>query len=242
MSLADLQREFSRFLYTRNPSDEQFTSLLERLDASGPVLPEIGLGVYRNNLLVSVVFELRSTFSRTRDWLGKSRFDVIARAYLYDRRASGRGLGEVGEAFAHFLRVHEAQEAADLADLEWAREKAFFAEADEPLSEQQILSYLEAPPEQVRLRLRTSFTLLTPNYPVHREQCNGPEAGLRIAVWRDRGRHRADEVELELWPVLKAIAAGDNLAAIAGLPEIVAAPGRLQECLGLLIMRQWLRA
>ncbi|MBW2269073.1 MAG: putative DNA-binding domain-containing protein [Deltaproteobacteria bacterium] len=242
MRLADLQQEFGRFLYTRKPSDEQSRAVMEALSCSGPVAPEIGLGVYRNNLLASVVLELRSTYSRTLELLGQEAFDGCARSYLFSAEAEGSRLGEVGAGFAGFLRSVEREEVADLADLEWAKEHAFFAPSDAGIDEAQLRKLLEVSPDRVHLKLRTSFTLLTPRFPVHREGWRGPEPDLRIAVWRDRGLHRADEVEAELWPVLSAIDAGASLEAIASLPEIREDPQRLQECLALLLMRRWLRA
>ena len=83
--------------------------------------------------------------------------------------------------------------------------------------------------------------LLTPRYPVHRSRFAKPESGPCLAVWRDEGRYRSDEVEPELWPVMRTIEAGQSLAAIAELPDLSAHPERLQECITILTIRGWLR-
>ncbi len=240
MSLADWQDELSRFFYTRQPAEQQAADVLKWLADDVPVPPEIGIGVYRNNLLASIVLELRQTFSKTLGLLGREAFDEHARVYLYGLEAAGRGLGEVGEAFAAFLRARATERVADMADLEWAREAAFFAPADEPMGESEIRACLEAPAGQIRLELRSGMRLLEPHFPVHRERSDGPAPGLRVIVWRERGLHRADEVEPELWPVLRAIEQGPDLETIAALPEVSSHPERFQECLTLLLMRQWL--
>ena len=240
MSLADWQDELSRFFYTRQPTEQHAADVLKWLADDVPVPPAIVIGVYRNNLLASIVLELRQAFSKTLALLGAEAFDEHARAYLYGLEAAGRGLGEVGQAFPGFLRERVAEVDADMADLEWAREAAFFAPADEPIGEAEIRALLDAPDGPIHLALRNGMSLLEPRYAVHREPVEGPEPGLRIVVWRDRGLHRADEIEPELWPVMRGIERGLDLETIAALPEVASHPGRLQECLTLLLMRQWL--
>ena len=240
MSLAEWQEELSRFFYTRQPGEQQAEAVLKWLAEDVPVPPVIGLGVYRNNLLASIVLELRETFSRTLGLLGREAFDDHARVYLYGLEAAGRGLGETGTAFPDFLRGRVSERIADMADLEWAREAAFFAPSDEPMGEPEIRAILEPSAERIFLKLRSGMSLLEPHYPVHRTSFEGSEPGLRIAVWREGGFHRADEVEPELWPVMRAIERGLDLETIASLPEVELHSRRLQECLTLLLMRQWL--
>lgn len=240
MSLADAQQLMSRFLYTRAPNTELSAELIGELDSGGPVAPELGLRVYRANLLGAVGEELATSFPRTRGLVGARQFDALARSYLFDPRGSSRRIGELGAGFVEHLRVCASREAADLAELEWAQEEAFFAADDEPLREAGLSSLLERAADTLRLRLRRSIRLLTPHYPVHREAWDGPGEDLQLVVWRERGLHRVDEVEPELRGVLGAIAAGKTLAEIAALPEIVATPERLGECLGLLLSREWL--
>lgn len=248
MNLAELQQRMSCFVYTRQPTDEQTAAVMELVDHTRRAAPEDGFRVYRRNLLVGVALELRSTFSRTRQVLGTQRFDDCVRAFLYasdsTARAAqprGRGLGEVGCDFPAFVRAECAEVAADMADLEWAQEEAFFAPGDEAISESTIRTLLELPAEDIHLCLRTSLALLTPRYPVHREHFEDPEPDLRLAIWRDDGRYRCDEVEPQLWPVTRAIDAGQPLGAIAALPEVEANPELLRECLSVLLIRGWLR-
>ncbi len=53
-------------------TDELLSALV---DDELTVDPEDGFRVYRQNLLLGVALELRSTFSRTRELLGKTDFD-----------------------------------------------------------------------------------------------------------------------------------------------------------------------
>lgn len=95
---------------------------------------ERGIAIYRNNYRQALMEAMRSTFERTRRWIGGEAFAAAASHHLIRHPPSSWTLDDVGECFAQTTALLFARdpEVADLVALEWAMHRVFGA-ADAPL-------------------------------------------------------------------------------------------------------------
>lgn len=109
-------------------------------DADTPLPPGLearmapGIAVYRNNYRNALMDAIRSTFERTRGWVGDAAFDAAAAHHLVLSPPASWTLDDAGRGFARTaaaLFAHDP-EVGDLAALEWAMHRAFAA-ADAPV-------------------------------------------------------------------------------------------------------------
>lgn len=102
------------------------------------IAPERRLGVYRNNVLVSLGGVLEGSFPATRRRLGPERFAALAQAFIGAEPPARPQLSGYGAGFPAFLE-RSIEDASlpwlvDVAGLEWAREEAYYATDAEPLA------------------------------------------------------------------------------------------------------------
>jgi hypothetical protein len=102
------------------------------------IAPERRLGVYRNNVVVSLRGVLESSFPATRRRLGAERFAALAEGFIRAEPPLRPQLSGYGAGFPAFL-ARSVEDAAlpclaDVARLEWAREEAYYAADAPPLA------------------------------------------------------------------------------------------------------------
>jgi hypothetical protein len=100
------------------------------------IAPERRLGVYRNNVLVSLRGVLEGCFPATRVRLGAPRFAALAERFIAAEPPSRPQLSAYGAGFPDFLERSGEDPTlpwlADVARLEWARQEAYYAPDAEP--------------------------------------------------------------------------------------------------------------
>lgn len=94
-----------------------------------------GLEVYRNNYRHASMEAMRSTYERTRRWVGEDAFAAAAAHHLVAAPPSSWTLDDAGAGFAQVAAALFARDAevGDLAALEWAMHRAFVAAEGEVL-------------------------------------------------------------------------------------------------------------
>ncbi len=135
------------------------------------IAPERRLGVYRNNVLVSLRGVLEGRFPATRQRLGAERFAALALAFIRAEPPARPQLSGYGAGFPAFLErsVEDATlpGLADVARLEWAREEAYYAADAEPLALTTLASIpVERYPE-LRFEPHPSLRLIRSAGPVY---------------------------------------------------------------------------
>ncbi len=100
--------------------------------------PARRFGVYRNNVIVSLVGALADTFPVVRRLVGDEFFDAMAGVYVRAHPPASPVLAHYGEGFADWLAAFEPARALpylpDMARLEHARVAAFHAADAAPLA------------------------------------------------------------------------------------------------------------
>jgi hypothetical protein len=135
------------------------------------IAPERRLGVYRNNVLVSLRRVLEGSFPATRRRLGPERFAELAFEFIRAEPPARPQLWGYGASFPGFLERSVSDAAlpwlADVARLEWAREEAYYAADAEPLA----LTTLTAIPSdrypELRFEPHPSLRLIRSTGPVY---------------------------------------------------------------------------
>ncbi|HET9870518.1 MAG TPA: DNA-binding domain-containing protein [bacterium] len=131
MWLENAQAEFIQYLYEPKPSGERGGRVRELFLSPDRPDPGNGLKVYRRNLLFGMLQALKDTYGFTRALVGENNFNFLGREYIYANPSRHPDLTAYGGDFAAFLRGRAEVAAwpflADVAALEWARDRAFYA-------------------------------------------------------------------------------------------------------------------
>ncbi|MBK9518330.1 MAG: putative DNA-binding domain-containing protein [Anaeromyxobacter sp.] len=207
------------------------------LDTPGLAAVE-GAGLYAAMYRARLTGALREVFPALARGLGPARFEALAEAYLARHPSEHHDVGRVGRRLPGFLRRHPAPERSDLADLaalEWARHRVFFAR---PVVAAGPGAFAAIAPEafaEVRLRLSPALVLLRLRHdvaPAWRDLTAGEAAGparpapTALAVWR-RGfevfHAPLGPAEAEALRIARSATMGEALAPFASGPDPAAA-------------------
>lgn len=193
-------------------------------------------GVYRNNVVVSLINALAARYPVSRRLLWDDTFNVVAHRYVFSSPPRSPVLLEYGEGFPDFIRnVGDSagrDYVADVAEIESARVRAYHAADATPLERQAFAGLDPAAFAGMRLTLHPSVSLLESRFPA-------------LSVWESQQGGNADyirrwksesvlvarphlDVEMHRLPAgghpfLQALAAGETVANAIG--RAAAAPG-----------------
>ncbi len=196
---AQLQRGFAEALLF----DDAAIPATVRI-ASGAA-SESRFGVYRNNVLASLINALRSRYPVTRKLLWPDSFDAIARLYVLTEPPRSPVLLEYGKEFPQFLRrIGEgisSEYVADIADLEAARTRAYHAAEATPLAPG---AFAQLPPDELaamRLILHPSVSLLRSKFPIVSVwEANVGDGDDAASVWQPESALIArPHLDVEVW-------------------------------------------
>lgn len=135
--------------------DPQLPAGLRTWNGSDPTLR---FNVYRNNVLVSLIEALATTFPVTQELVGVQFFRAFARLYVRQSPPVSRILFEYGRDFpdfvAGFAPAGDLPYLADVARLEYSRVEAFHAADSGTIGADAFSRLLETPDRLMDLRVR----------------------------------------------------------------------------------------
>ncbi len=106
--------------------------------------PRHRLGIYRNNVLSSLVGALADTFPVTWQLVGAEFFRAMAWQYIRISPPRTPVLAAYGSSFSRFIAQFEPARSvpylADVAEIEWARTMAYYASDVPPLPQEFVLA------------------------------------------------------------------------------------------------------
>jgi hypothetical protein len=162
-----------------------------------PGLPAVeGVGLYAGMYRVRLTDALREVFPMLARLLGEERFAALAVDYLARHPSEHHDVGLIGRRLVGFLRRHPAPDRPDLADLaalEWARHRVFFARSAKTAGPEVFAGASPAAFAARRLRLSPALRLLRLRHDVTAawralslEEAPGPAlpGPTAVAVWR----------------------------------------------------------
>lgn len=118
--------------------------------------PQRRFNVYRNNVVVSLIDALATTFPVTRELVGDEFFRAVARIHVRHSPPQSRLLAEYGAGFPDFIAGFEPAQSlpylADVARLEHLRVVAYHAADAVPLTADAFRPLLTTPERLLELR------------------------------------------------------------------------------------------
>jgi Putative DNA-binding domain len=179
--------------------------------ASGGIAAERRLGIYRNNVLVSLQRLLEGAFPASRRLLGAERFREVALAFIRSRPPEQPRLAMYGTGFPAFLDqvgiAARVPHLPDVARLEWARDEAYYAADAPPLTASALSGVPVARYPELRFELHPSLRLIRSHGPVHTLWRAGLESG--DGETSKRGPEQVLVVRPDMTVVTRPIAAPD---------------------------------
>jgi hypothetical protein len=240
--LRDLQRGFAEAIFSQ---DAPIPATVRK--ASGKACLS-RFGVYRNNVVASLIGAIGSRYPACRAILWPETFDGAARLYIMSEPPRSPVMLHYGDSFPSFLRRigdgAATDYAADLAELETARVRAYHAADAEPLQIEAFRRLREDAWPGLRMRLHPSATLLQSRFPI----VSAWEAAIRGAngedvAWRPEAALIArpgNDVEVRMLPpggfaFFTALGQGQTVAEAAERAAQVDPAFDLAACLGVLM-------
>lgn len=240
--LKELQRSFAEAIFSH---DAPIPATVRKASGNACVSR---FGVYRNNVVGSLIGAIGSRYPACRNLMWPETFDGAAHLYVMSEPPRSPVLLHYGDSFPRFLRRigdgAAADYVADIAELETARVRAYHAADASSVS---IDVFRRIPDESLpglRMRLHPSVSLLWSRFPI----VSAWEAAIRDAdggdiAWRPEAAliaRRDTDVEVRALPpggfaFFTAIGEGQTVTESARLAARQDAAFDLAACLGTMI-------
>ena len=160
-----LQRQFGRSLLDPSSQNEILDAIVEQ-----GISARERLNIYRSNVYGSLTRVLSRAYPIIAHIIGSDNFHSLARAYIQaspPRRArlSGYGAG-LDEFLKTFTPAQESPYLGDLATLEWAQLKAYFAAPAQSLDHAALQTLEPERYPRLRFALHPSATVVMSEFPI----------------------------------------------------------------------------
>lgn len=215
--------------------------------------PRRRLGIYRNNVLSSLVGALADTFPVTWQLVGAEFFRAMALQYIRISPPSTPVLTAYGSSFSRFVAQFEPARSvpylADVAELEWARTMAYHAADVPPLPQDVVVAILaHGDAADLTVKCHPSVAVTNSRYAARSvwaaHQGEGSLAGLAIHVAESALVLRA-KLDVLVVPLradgarfIEALLQGMDIASAAVLAAHDADEFDIVEALGLLVQHE----
>lgn len=205
-------------------------------------------GVYRNNVIASLIGAVSARYPVVRRLLWDDAFDRVAHRYVLSEPPRSPVLLDYGATFPQFLRAVgqgvAASYLADVAEIESARTRAYHAADMEPLRPEAFNAFCPDEWPGLRVILHPSVALLKSGFPaVSIWQANLTANDNRLDVWKPECALIARphwQVEVRIIPArvyafIAALADGHTVGASIALASAGAPDFDLPDCFNVLI-------
>jgi len=224
MTLAETQALFHEALTRPEAVDPaRITACFAGTDEL-PALDRVA--IYQDMYRWRLVDALRETFPKLALALGDERFAPLAGAYLRRHPSEHHDIARVGRELAAFLRAFPdpgRPDLGDLAELEWARQEAFFAAAAPPAGPEVLAGLapeafartsLSLAPSLRLVRLDHAATALWRDLEDGRAPAPPAPGPAAVAVWRPAHEVVHAALPLDEAEALRLALLGRPLAAV----------------------------
>lgn len=215
--------------------------------------PRHRLGIYRNNVLSSLVGALADTFPVTWQLVGAEFFRAMAWQYIRISPPRTPVLAAYGSSFSRFIAQFEPARSvpylADVAEIEWARTMAYHAADVPPLPQEFVLAiFAHGDAADLTVKCHPSVAVTNSHYAARSvwaaHQGEGSLAGLAIHVAESALVVRA-KLDVLVVPLradgarfIAALLQGMDIASAAALAAHDAAEFDMVEALALLVQHE----
>lgn len=231
MRLNDFQKQFKDLMLDHpdalNTPPEDLAGFCE----TGEIALPDRLKVYRNNIIGSLTDVMLATFPVMERLVGHEFLEMMARSFILENPPSHGCLSLYGDGFAEFIEGFELAKSLpylpDIARLELALNKAYYADDDATLRAEDMAILTPEALGDLKLPLRNSVQLLRSRYPLTaiQEFCLAAEQNgalsldqgeVRLMVFRPRLETQTLKLDEDEYLMLKALAEGHPLGHAVG--------------------------
>jgi hypothetical protein len=204
-----MQSGFLHGVYT----DEKQHPVLASIAGTRKLSAKEHFDIYRSSIFGGLLKSLTDIYPVCKTLVGDLFFDAMTLAYIRRTPSRQPDLNHYGDDFPEFISefrpASELPYLPDMARLEWAWHRAYWAADHRPLDPGSIASMPEEQQGEIVFRLPPSATLLESNYPllhirnVALDETEDKlvdldqENGLRLMIWRE-------DLELRMAPLTNA--------------------------------------
>jgi hypothetical protein len=164
--LRELQLDFVEAVLARNDQ-----AIASHLSVHGGTAAS-RLGIYRSNTYTNLRAALRDAYPVILRLVGDDFFDHAASAFVRAHPSASGDLNDYGDGFGEFLAsfpsAAELPYLCDVARLEWARERAYYAFDHPPLELTRLAAIAGDRYGELRFKLHPAASLVNSDYPLLR--------------------------------------------------------------------------
>lgn len=164
MQLSEIQARFKAEMLS--PAGDALDDMFE----SGPITLDERLQLYRSNIIGSLTDVMKANYPIIETLVGEDFFKGCARHFIQQHPPEGGCLNNYGDGFADFLAGFEPANSLpylpDVARYEWAKQAAYYAVDDEPLTAKDLSKIAPESLADLHLKLRGHVHLISSRYPL----------------------------------------------------------------------------
>ncbi len=174
MQLNEFQNRFKELMLDHpkaleNPP-EDLAAFCDVKTGGGNINLPTRLKVYRNNIVGTLTDLMLTTFPVMEKLVGKDFLEGMSRSFILENPPNQGCLSLYGDGFAEFVEEFELAKSLpylpDIARLELALNKAYYAQDDTALTAEELSNVAPEELEDLQLSLRDSVHLVSSRYPL----------------------------------------------------------------------------
>lgn len=228
MLLHKLQSEFLQGVYTEDPQH----SILENISEPGELSASAHFEIYRASIFGGLLKSLTEIYPVCKALVGDRFFDAMALTHIRRSPSRQHDLNLYGEDFPVFVLVYPPVSGlpylSDMAQLEWAWHRAYWAADHERLTPDLIANIQEERHGELVFRLPPSATLLESDYPLlHIRHLAldetedeildlDQESEVKLIIWREELELRMASLTDDEWRLLCVLRQGRPFGEVCG--------------------------
>ncbi len=240
MPLCDIQKAFKDFILSNDYSLENMIQDSSLFNAKRRLI------VYKNTSSLTLKHCVKDIYPMCEKLLDENAFSQLVERFIKTHPNKRRDLTFYGDQFYQYLALNLACQhlpfLADLAELEWAIYRAYYADDDPIWPQQSFVNASAKRIDDITLCLSDSISLLVSGWPTlkfyqHLNDDTIFDIDTRhsyLIVHRKHSHGEAEEIPVEAWRILKDIQCKKSLA------ELIETHGqRCESWLPRFIHRRW---
>ncbi len=257
MELKAFQDRFSEFLYARRPDQSRAHWIIGQCENQNDKI-DLGLRIYRNNLLVALTAVLNDIFPCTQKLLTDDVFVELTKDFVYSYPSCHHDLNSYGENFPKFLTDHlkhpQKEFFSELAHLEWLWEKCIVLKDDKMMSIQEAIERVQVNGDNSQFSLRQSALIFTDHHGAFTYWKESPktEEGLLpltntshetkyFLIWKDNFVRNIFEIEAPLQSFIQNLQKSLTVGEICQSGSFKERPELFMQCLNTSLIRGWIK-
>ena len=224
MALIEIQKAFKDFIISNN------SQLTAHIDGTCTTHLKDRLNVYKSTTMLTLMHCVKDIYPQCEKLIGEKKFKHLVENYISKFPSINRDITFYGHRFCEHIKQHSVDPKwsfiEDLAQLEWAIYKAYYAKNTPEWPNKAFEAASARSVDSIRLMLNDSIYLLASDWPIlnyyqhllngnNSDIINHPEKSTSYSIiYRKNHRGEAKNLSEYEWKILTSIQRGDTLTDI----------------------------